>query len=69
MYIYVCMYIYIYVYIYIYSFPVSSDDKESAYKARDLSLISQVKIIPWRREWPPTPVFLPGEFHGQTMGS
>ena len=21
--------------------------------------------IPWRREWPSTPVFLPGEFHGQ----
>ena len=21
--------------------------------------------IPWRREWLPTPVFLPGEFHGQ----
>jgi len=21
--------------------------------------------IPWRREWPLTPVFLPGEFHGQ----
>ena len=21
--------------------------------------------IPWRSEWPPTPVFLPGEFHGQ----
>ena len=20
---------------------------------------------PWRREWPPTPVFLPGESHGQ----
>ena len=20
---------------------------------------------PWRREWLPTPVFLPGEFHGQ----
>ena len=20
--------------------------------------------IPWRREWPPTPVFLPGEYHG-----
>ena len=19
----------------------------------------------WRREWPPTPVFLPGEFYGQ----
>ena len=21
--------------------------------------------MPWRREWLPTPVFLPGEFHGQ----
>ena len=21
--------------------------------------------FPWRREWQPTPVFLPGEFHGQ----
>ena len=21
--------------------------------------------IPWRRKWQPTPVFLPGEFHGQ----
>ena len=24
-----------------------------------------VKEIPYRREWQPTPVFLPGEFHGQ----
>ena len=24
-----------------------------------------VKKIPWRREWQPTPVFLPGESHGQ----
>ena len=22
--------------------------------------------IPWRRKWQPTPVFLPGEFHGQS---
>ena len=22
--------------------------------------------IPWRREWQPTPVSLPGEFHGQS---
>jgi len=21
--------------------------------------------MPWRREWQPTPVFVPGEFHGQ----
>jgi len=25
-----------------------------------------VRKIPWRREWQPTPVFLPGEFHGQS---
>jgi len=24
----------------------------------------QVRKIPWRREWLPTPVFLPGKFHG-----
>ena len=22
-------------------------------------------MIPWRREWQPTPIFLPGESHGQ----
>ena len=25
--------------------------------------------IPWRREWLPTPVYRPGEFHGLSMGS
>ena len=25
----------------------------------------KVRKIPWRREWLPTPVFLPGESHGQ----
>ena len=24
-----------------------------------------LRKIPWRREWPPTPVFLPGESHRQ----
>ena len=24
-----------------------------------------VRKIPWRRAWPPTPVFLSGESHGQ----
>ena len=24
-----------------------------------------VRKMPWRREWQPTPVFLPGESHGQ----
>ena len=26
---------------------------------------SWVKKIPWRREWLPTPVFLPGKFNGE----
>ena len=24
-----------------------------------------VRKVPWRRKWQPTPVFLPGKFHGQ----
>ena len=24
-----------------------------------------VRKIPWKREWQPTPVFLPGKYHGQ----
>ena len=26
---------------------------------------SRIRKIPWRRAWLSTPVFLPGEFHGQ----
>ena len=25
----------------------------------------QIRKIPWRRKWQPSPVFLPGKFHGQ----
>ena len=35
----------------------------SAGDGRDASLIPG--LIPWRRKWQPTPLFLPGEFHGQ----
>ena len=28
-------------------------------------LLLTIKYYPWRRAWPPTPVFLPREFHGQ----
>ena len=43
-----------------------SDGKESACKAGGLGLFDPwVGEIPWRREWQPTPVFLPGEFYGQ----
>ena len=30
---------------------------------------SQLGKIPWRREWLPTPVFWPGEFHGLVLKS
>ena len=45
-------------------FPGGSDSKESACNAGDSGSIC-VERIPWRREWKPTPVFLPGEFHDQ----
>ena len=32
---------------------------------QETQVFSWVRKIPWRREWLPTPVFLPGEFHGQ----
>ena len=44
-------------------FPGGLDGKEYACNAGDMSSIPG--NIPWRREWLPTPVFLPGEFHGQ----
>ena len=45
-------------------FPSGSDSKESACKAGDQGLIPGFGKIPWRREWQPTPVFLPGNSHG-----
>ena len=39
--------------------------KESACNAGDLGSIPGSGRFPWRRERLPTPVFLPGEFHGQ----
>ena len=32
---------------------------------RDVSSIPGLGRFPWKRTWQPTPVFLPGEFHGQ----
>ena len=45
--------------------PGDSDGKVSACNAGDPYLIPGVGKIPWRREWQPTPVFLPGKFNGQ----
>ena len=46
-------------------FPGSSESKEFTWDMGDLSSIPGVGKIPWRREWQPTPIFLPGESHGQ----
>ena len=39
--------------------PASSGD------GKRCGLDPWVGKIPWRSKWQPTPVFLPGEFHGQ----
>ena len=39
--------------------------KESTCNAGNLDLIPGSGKIPWSRSWQPTPVFLPGESHGQ----
>ena len=54
-----------------WGFPGGSVCKESAcdegdhLQCRRPGFISWVGKIPWRRKWPPTPVFLPGESQGQ----
>ena len=40
-------------------FPGASNGKESAYN------VGNPGSIPWRREWLPSPAFLPGEFFGE----
>ena len=39
--------------------------KETTWQSRRCEFDLWVGKIPWRRAWLPTPVFLPGEFHGQ----
>ena len=45
-------------------FPGGSDGKESACNAGDPGSIPELGRSPWRREWLPTSVFLPGKFQG-----
>ena len=49
----------------IQGFPGSSDGKQPACNVGDPGLDPWVENIRWRREWQLTPVFLPGESHGQ----
>ena len=39
--------------------------EEPAWQFRECGFDPWVGKIPWRRKWQPTPVFLPGESHGQ----
>ena len=46
-------------------FPGGSDGKESESAMQETWVQCLGQKILWRWEWLPTPVFLPGEFHGQ----
>ena len=46
------------------SFPGGSDGKSFFLQCGRPGFNPWVGKIPWRREWQPTPVFLPGESHG-----
>ena len=48
-----------------YGFPWWLSGKESPCQCRRCWFDPWVGKIPWRRKWQPTPVFLPGESHGQ----
>ena len=49
----------------LWGFPDGLDSKECACNAGDPGSIPESGRFPWRWEWQPTPVFLPGESHGQ----
>ena len=46
-------------------FSGGSDDKRICLQCRRPGFNPWVRKMPWRREWLPTTVFLPGESHGQ----
>ena len=59
---------YMYIYMNIMGFPDGISGKEPACQCRrhkQHGFNPWVGKIPWRRKWQPTPVFLPGKFHGQ----
>ena len=49
-------------------FPCAASSEESVWQCRRLKrrgFNPWLRKIPWSRKWQPTPVFLPGKFHGQ----
>ena len=47
------------------NFPGGSDGKETACNTGDPGSVLGSGSSPWRRQWQPTPVFLPRKSHGQ----
>ena len=62
-----CRFIFAFVYLFL-NLPRWLSSKESACqwrRGRRCGFDPWVRKTPWRREWQPTPIFLPGESHGQ----
>ena len=47
------------------SFPGGTSSKETSRQGSTYGFNPWVRKIPWRRKWQLTPIFLPGESHGQ----
>ena len=60
-----CISVYLYAKCLFRVFHGGSGGKETACNAGDPRFNPWVRKMPWRREWLPTAVFLPKEFHGQ----
>ena len=45
--------------------PLVAQRAKNHLQCRRLGFSLWLRKIPWRREWLPTPIFLPGESHGQ----
>ena len=55
-------------YHFVWGFPGDTSGEEPACQCRRRKRCSfdpWIRKIPWNRKWQPTPVFLPGESHGQ----
>ena len=63
---YIYIYIYIYKHIHTWAFLVVQMMAKNLPAMQETQFNPWVGRIPWRREYLPTSVFLPGEFHGET---
>ena len=50
---------------FMFKLPWWFNDEELACQCRRCGFNPWVRTVPWKREWQPTPGFLPGESHGQ----